>query len=292
MIWIILAVLSAVFRSVQRLFEKSLSSKIGPFSLGWITQIFSLPLIVVVFLWDGDFFNPFTLPLSFWLPMGIILVFLFPLQTYAYYRAIKEGDLSEVLPILSLSPVFSIFISWLLLGETPTLLGVLGILMIVAAVYFLRLKSNDSLLLPFRHLLRHKASIFMLFASLTMALGGSLDKMAINASSAAYYNFANTLGSGIIFFVIALLLQKDNDFSFIRKSIPTLLSFGLIAALSYTLYILALSSNFVAYVSAIRSSNVVIGSVLGILFLREELTKQKLFSLVLIILGLGLIGFR
>lgn len=288
--WITFALLSALFLAVRRLFEKSLTAQLSFFSLGWIVQIFSLPLTAGLLFWTAVP-NPLALSGNFWYPLLIIWLILYPIQTYCYYRSIREGQLSEVLPLLSLTAVFNIFVSWWMIGERPTLFGALGIASIVLAIYILRLQEHEDLLYPFRHFFTHKASVLMMVNSVSIALGSTLDKVAIQASNPLYYNFMNTLGAGIVLFVIARM-QRVADLPVIKKVFPLLLVVGLFQSLSYTSYILALSSNYVAYAVAIKGSNVIIGALLGIWFLREEFTRKKVMSLGFIGLGFLFFGLR
>lgn len=50
-------------------------------------------------------------------------------------------------------------------------------------------------------------------------------------------------------------------------------------------HLLAMAAGPIAYVTAIRSSNILVGAVFGIVLLKEQLTKPKLLSFGLILVG-------
>ncbi len=65
---------------------------------------------------------------------------------------------------------------------------------------------------------------------------------------------------------------------------------GTFQGASYTTYLLAMAAGPIAYVTALRGSNVLMGSMLGIWLLGESLTKPKAASLLLIAAGSALLA--
>ncbi len=57
-------------------------------------------------------------------------------------KALKTGNLSEVFPLISLSPLFMLITSPLIGGEFPRLITIPGILLIVVGAYLLNLFCN------------------------------------------------------------------------------------------------------------------------------------------------------
>src|SRR5438477_11265923 len=100
--WYIFALLSALYASIRKTNEKQLSHKLNHFTIGWTLQLLSLPILLVVLLTVGKIFNPFTLGPKFWLPTIAIWIGFYPLNTFLYVNAIKNGELSKILPLQSL----------------------------------------------------------------------------------------------------------------------------------------------------------------------------------------------
>lgn len=288
--WILLALLSALLAATRRTQEKRLTKNLNHFSIAFATQLVSLPVIGTALLLHGVWLNPFHLGARFWLPLIVTAIGFYPLNAFLYLQSIKQAELSSVLPLQSLWPVFSLIPAWLLLGEIPSWIGVGGIVLTLGGVYALGLKGKalHHPLQPFRE---NQASRYMLLAVLLVTAAGVLDKIAIPVSDAIYYSFMSTIGA-VIALAATLLLLKINELPTLQSSIKELGIIGSLQGASYTTYLMAIGLGPVAYVASIRSSNVLVGSMLGILLLHERFTKAKLLSFGLIACGAILLGFN
>lgn len=287
--WFALALFSAVLLSFRRVGEKQLSSKLNHFTLGWLIQLLSLPFMVLALIVAGRWLNPLQLSANFWLPLVIIWLVIYPLNTIGYFKALKSGQLSKVLPVHSLIPAMSLLLAWVVLGEVPSLLGILGVALIVLGVYVVNMKGAK-LHNPFKPFVEDKASLFMLLSAVSIAAGGVLDKIAVKASEPLYYNVFNTVGAVIILYILARALSGRESVG-IKKNMKSLLTVGTLQGVAYTAYLVAISIGPVAYVVSIRSGNVLIGSLLGALFLKEALTRSKAVAFGLILAGFVMLAF-
>ena len=288
--WILLALFSAVLAATRRTQEKRLTAHLNHFTIAFSTQLLSLPFIGIALLWHGMLLNPFHLSPRFWLPLIITSIGFYPLNAFLYLQAIKGSEISSVLPIQSLWPVLSLIPAWLTLGEIPSLFGFFGILITVSGVYALGLKGR-ALHHPWQPFREDKASRYMLLAVMLVTAAGVLDKIAIPASDAIYYSFASTVGA-VLALLVTLCILKINEFREVSRLIPELAKIGSLQGASYTTYLMAIGLGPLAYVASIRSSNVLIGSVLGIIFLHERFTKAKFISFCLITVGSALLAFN
>ena len=287
--WFFLALISALFYSFRRFSEKKISQKTNPFTIAFAIQVFSLPGIALMMLFVTI---PDILSLStyFWVPLLFIWIVLYPIQSYFYYRSLNEGEISYVLPLMSFIPIINIISSWYLIGELPSPLGFLGILVIVAGIYTLNMKPNTHFLSPVLHLFRDRPSLFMITACTCLAFGATLDKIAIEASEPVFYSFVNTAGASVVIFLIAKFTAK-NYAAEIRGNIKGLALLGGIQAIAFSSYTVAMTTGIVPYVLAFKGTAAVLGSVWGFIFLKETFNKFKVIALIFIALGLGLIAF-
>lgn len=233
--------------------------------------------------------NLFSLSFRFWIPLLIIWLIFYPLQAYFYYKSLKFGEISSVLPLMSLIPIFNVIFSFVLLGELPTVIGFLGIACIVLGIYILNLKLNSNFFVPITHLFSDKPSLFMIINCLCLSIGTTLDKIAIQASNPLFYSFVNTTGASLILLLIALKTNK-NFVKEITSNSKILTLLGVFQGLAFSAFIVALSTGLVAYVNAVKSSSVILASIWGFIFLREKFTLQKSVCLILILVGLVLIA--
>lgn len=287
--WFILALLSALAVSARQVQTKQLMSRYGQFKLSLAVQAFSLPLILVALLVSKQFINPLQLTLRFWVPTLIVSVVFFPINTFFYTQAIKHGELSKVLPIQSLKPLASMAIAWVLLSELPTISGMCAIATIVFGIYVLHLKRGK-LHNPLRPFMEERHSLFMLLSVISVSLAITLDKIAMEESNAVFYSLVNTLIGSVVLYISALL-AREPKMHLNRSTLRTFTQIGSLQGITSTAYLLALTLGPVAYVSAVRSSSVLMTSVLGIVYLKEVLTRPKLAAFSLITIGSVLLMF-
>jgi transporter family protein len=285
--WFLLALSSAVLAGVRRTGEKRLLHQINQFTLGWIIQLLSLPVIFSSLLVTGTFLNPMSLGIYFWLPILFGMVVFYPLNTLLVGRAIKHGELSKVLPIQSFGPVLATVFGLLLLRQVPSALALLAIGLVSAGLYVLNMQGK-TLHNPLRPFLEDKASLYMLLSTALIAITVPIDTIAIKASTPATYAIVSTISAALILYVTARLAHKDSLPP--RKLWKSLSILGTMQGAAYIAIVIALTLGPVAYISAVKSSGILIGAVTGVVVLKEKLTKQKVISFALIGIGLTILA--
>jgi len=287
--WFFLSLASSFLYSFRRVSEKKLTHKADSFTLGFAAQAFSLPAITLL-LFFTPIPNLFSLSGNFWYPLLIIWLILYPLQAYFYYKSIKEGEISYVLPLASLIPIFTTLTSWILIHEIPSLFGFLGIFAITTGIYILNMKPKTHILNPVIHLFKYKPSFYMIINCACLATGATLDKIAIHASNPFFYTFINTLGATIILLIFARITNPKFHID-VKTNSKGFTVLGLLQSVAFTLYITALNTGVVAYVTAIKSANAILASIWGFIFLKESINKYKVVALCFIFAGLISIAF-
>jgi drug/metabolite transporter (DMT)-like permease len=124
----------------------------------------------------------------------------------------------------------------------------------------------------------------MLAGVLLVTLVSIMDKVAIHASNPLFYSLATTVGS-LCTLSLAMRISKQRVTASVRPLVKRLGVVGTLQGTTYVTYLLAVASGPIAYVSALRSTNILMGSLLGVFIFREKLTKPKVISFVLIIAG-------
>jgi uncharacterized membrane protein len=129
-----------------------------------------------------------------------------------------------------------------------------------------------------------------MLASLAItAFAGVCDKVAIQASSPVYYTLVNTCISLVVLFFISSVI-KVNVVPTLKKLTKPLLASGTLAGTSFLLYVFALQSGPLAYVSTIKSTSILMGSIVGFIYFKERVTRVKIIALVLIAFGSVMLG--
>lgn len=276
--WLPFALLSAFISGGKRVYEKHLTSVFGNFAMGFVIQAFALiPHLILIFILPGGT-DIGDLPWRFWWPLIIIWLVLYPVQTYFLYRAMREGDLSSVVPAMCLLPVFNVGTSYLLLGELPSAIGFAGICLIVVGTYLtLWQKGEDkSLSVPV---------LMMIAAMFCIAIGSSLDKISLEVSNPVFYGFMNTLGATLVFIVLMHFYKEMESFGHMKLKFWTLNFLGSLQAVTYVLTMYAYKYGPVSYVLAIKAGSYVFVGLYGVIFLKESFSDRKQLAFLCFILG-------
>lgn len=286
--WYLLALASAVFASIRRANEKQLSQQLNHFTIGWIVQLLSLPLLIVATVACGQLLNPLKLSAAFWLPMVLLWVGFYPLNQYLYLTAVKHGELSKILPLQSLGPVIALLLG-LCIGQVPSFGAVLAIATIVAGIYALNMRGRK-FHNPLHMFSRDKPNLFSLGSVCLVALAGVLDSIAIRASNPLYFCLVSTIGAVLVLYGMTHARRVPSG-SISRKHVPALTVAGTLFSFTYIAYTMALNSGPLGYVNAIRGgAGVLAESLIGFELLKERITPNKLLGLELVVAGSTLLA--
>ena len=178
------------------------------------------------------------------------------------------------------------------LGEFPSLLGLIGIFVIVFGVYCLRIERNQrSLLEPFRLSFRDRGARYMLGTAALFSLTGVFYKSAILSSSPFF-----ALSVGMPLSALLLLIFQIITGNSIGKIIPSRRSLKPLFILGISTFFvaitvnIALSMSLVSYVGAIKRTSILFNIILGALFLHEEDLRRNLAAAGIIVAGVWLIA--
>ncbi len=136
--WFMWAVLSAVFAALTAIFAKAGLEGVDSDLATLVRTVVILVVLSCFVYFTGKWSNPLALPQRTWL-----FLVLSGLATGAswvcYFRALKIGNASQVAPIDKLSVVLVALFAVIFLGERPSPVGWLGILMVGGGVLVLAL---------------------------------------------------------------------------------------------------------------------------------------------------------
>jgi len=245
-----------------------------------------------VLLLPALFWIDFTdLPPTFWawvlaaMPLEILAMAL-------YTRAIQTSPLSQTLPYMAFTPVFTILTGWVLLGETVSARGLAGILLVALGAWGLNLEHAGwhprTWLLPFRAMLVQRGARLMLTVAAIYAVTAALGKGAVGYMSGAAF--------GALYFIVlglcAFLYYAVRAPTAVRGALTAGRYAWLVAALLAFMVIthfLALAQAATAYMIAVKRTSVLFGILLGGWVFREARLTQHLGSALLMVAGVTLI---
>lgn len=179
MLWFFLSLAAAFFMASNAAFMKRYFSDVSPWEMSIIPFFYCAPLCTAAlfFIEIPTISPPFYTNLAWVLPLTMVAIIL-------HFRAIHMSPLSLTMPFLAFTPVFVILTGDLLLGESLSIMGITGILLIVLGGYVLNLDSaKHGFLGPIKAILKEPGSAIMLFVSALYALCSVGGKVLIVNSS-------------------------------------------------------------------------------------------------------------
>jgi uncharacterized membrane protein len=209
------------------------------------------------------------------------------IASYCYIRAFEEADASLAAPLMSLTPVFLLVTSPLMLGETVPPIGALGILLAVIGSYRLgKTDGRTGFLAPFKALGNNRGVRFMLVTVSIWSVTSNLDKMGVLASTPLLWS------ASISCFVSACAClywrlgrpRGSSERLDWRFFIP-----GLGQASQAILQNIALTLILVPYVISIKRTSAILTVLLSAKILKENIS-ERLGGAVLMVAGAILIA--
>lgn len=274
-----LVVVGALFHATWNLFAKRSS---GGAAFVWLYGVVSLLLLAPLglYVWySGDR----SIGGQAWIAIAISA-----LAHLAYSLTLQKGyqvsDFSVVYPLArGTGPLFTVFAATVLLGETPTLVGWLGIALILGGI--------------------------LLISDAWKGLSSSTDRVksgvlwgAVTGCTIAAYTIVDawavkTLGMApVVYYALGLLLRTGMLAPKVLGDLPSLreqwsrhrghiLAVGALSPLAYILVLFAMQSAPLVYVAPARELSMMLGVVFGAVLLQESLTAGRLVGTGLMLTG-------
>lgn len=284
MTWFFFAISTAFLESVRDIFNKKTVSVIDEyilvFSFNLLTAIFAFPLLFINDI--PTFGNHF---LSAVIAIGILNTIGFLL----FFKAIKASDLSIVAPITTLSPIFLLITSPLLVGEFPNAVGILGIFIIVIGAYVLKFQDKTSgYLAPFKSLFKETGSRLMFLVVLVWSITANVDKIGVQNSSPIMWTVAAHFSVAVFTLPIVFLKSKPNIQN-IKSNSRNLILIGFINTLAILCQMSALQLALVSFVIAVKRTSALFNVLWGWLIFKEEGIKERIAGSIIMIVGVVVI---
>lgn len=297
--WFVLSLLALAMLVSRRSAEKHATGKMNSLALTWLQQAAALPFIVLT-LFFAKFYWPSELSAHFWTILAVYSV-LISLDTYLYFKALSIADVSYVAPLLTLVALGNIGGAYIVLGQIPTPMALLGAGLIVAgAALTYHAKRKDTVN-------RHANKLVLLLILVLVVVRGvnaSIEVPLLQESNPTSFNFYSSVLSVPVLIIVSMIVLATNKTQRYREywaQVKTdvtghrwLLSF---IGLTYTVNMLAtygakLIGPNAGYVGAIKSASVLPIMLVGLLFFKEKIIGIQWAGLVVIAAGLVLIGLN
>jgi len=283
MLWVLYSLLSAFSWATADIFTKKVS-KADDYILMLSRFLFAAPFVLLplFFIEIPKLDNVFWLVLSLSIPIEVLAWIL-------YVKAIRISPLSLAVPFLSLTPVFLVFTSFVILTESPTIMGFFGILLVVIGAYVLNLKEfNKGILEPFKAIFKEKGCIYMIIVAFLFSITANLGKILVLKSSPLFFSAIYSPLLVIPFLIIAYFTSRKNIIQ-LRFNFKNLFFIGFFFALMIFFHNFAIRLVIVPYMISIKRTSSIFSVLYGHFLFKEKNIKERLVGALIMLAGTALI---
>jgi drug/metabolite transporter (DMT)-like permease len=205
--------------------------------------------------------------------------------------AYRDGDLSVTYPLAQTAMLYVPLWGVLILGEKLSLIGIAGIVLIALGAYCIQLRSLSAaeFLRPFSQLGNRSVQAALL-AGFIYSIGAVFDKTGVNHYSPFQFTFIMVL---FMFSFMSLNLlrpcYKGRVWEEWRRNPKLILWSGPVIMASFLSFRFGLQLSPVSYALPVRQVSLLIGVLIGIVFLGESFGRIRLASTTLILSGVFLV---
>jgi drug/metabolite transporter (DMT)-like permease len=206
-----------------------------------------------------------------------------------YIKAIKLADLSLTVPLITLSTLFFVITSPIIVGEYPSLINFFGMATIVGGSYILNInQNNQGYLAPLKFMWQQKGCQLMLLVALIWSITANIDKVGVLSSSPVFWLIFHYSFIALAMFPIVWHKSAKKLYQ-IRQYFPSLLAMGLLGAIAVVFQMKALELTLVARVISVKRLSTMLTVVWGCLILKEDNFQQRILGSAIMIFGVFLV---
>ena len=281
-----LTLISGILNATWNFFSKKKSGDYSVMVTGLlISHLTVLPVTLILLTIHG--LAPRAIPII--LASG----FFAGLNTLLLVFMYESSDISMAYPVTRGTGVmFIAILSSILLGEQISHMAIVGIFLVLLGVFLFALTRGRRLSDIWESIKRQKIAFF---TGLSMVGYNLVDRVAVQSiNPLILYNLRGVVAMS--FAIGFLMLRRGYTFSHMRDTFrhewkySCIIGYGgfigyAIILLIYYLFAEAKAS----YVTPIRETSIVIGAILGFIFLKEKVTLNKIAGILSIVIGVILI---
>lgn len=283
MLWAFLSALAGLGDSISFAFMKRLG-KLDTAAKLAMYALTAFPFMLLGFL----FYEIPDAPAKFYI-IAFVNVCLWSSALYFMMKSLQASDLSISIPMLSFTPVFLLFVSYILLNELPSFLGLIGVVIVTVGSYILNISSvKYGYFEPFKSIFRNRGTAYMLAAAFIFSITASLAKIGIKLSNPAYFMATHYLFASVI--LAALFFNRiKNNIGQIKENSRYFLMMGIAVAFSELLAAAALKSAIVPYVISLKRTSIIFSVLIGFFIFKEKNFRHAITGAVIMFIGVVLI---
>ena len=287
MIWLVAAILSAVFAGLTSILAKCGIKKTDSDLATALRTIVVLAFSWIMVLVVGSVNTITTIE-----PNSLIFLILSGLATGAswicYFKALSVGDINKVVPIDKSSTILTVLLAIVCFGETSNLAVKLIATAILAVGIFLMVEKKQT----DRKSERRSWMIYAILSAVFAALTSILAKFGISGVES---NLGTAIRTGVVLvmaWVIVFAKGKQTQIKYIdKKELLFIALSGIATGASWLCYYYAVQNGVLSVVVPIDKLSILVTVVFSYFVFREKLSKKALIGLCLMVIGTLLMAF-
>jgi uncharacterized membrane protein len=285
MSWFVYAFVCALsLATADALSKKILDDNVDPSIVAWVRVGYAVPFMVIIipFIDKPELDGVFYMATFMAIPFDMIALLL-------YMKAIKVSPLSLTLPFLSLTPVFLIGTSYIILGERPDRSGFIGIILVVIGAYLLNVHTiSRGLFEPFKAIAKEQGSVLMIIVAFTFSIGVCFGKIAIQHSDPIFFSIVYSFLLSFFLFLVISFRTKQFFSKAISRPVPFLL-IGILITIMVITHVKAINLVEVSYMISVKRLSILFGVIYGVIFFKETNIKERFLGATVMVLGIIMI---
>jgi drug/metabolite transporter (DMT)-like permease len=282
---------SALMHATWNMFAKRSSH---PLAFLWLVNTASMLIFLPVFLWALLEHGVPGVAWPFVVATGLLHIFYVGFLSQAY----RYGALSIAYPVsrgtgVALVPLFAVP----LLDEQISVVGLLGIALVLTGIFGLHIREIAGVFgigsagAAFQHRLAdNRGAIYALITGLSIAAYSLVDKAAMTHAHPLVYGYLIFVSMTLGLTPYVLMKHRPEAMHELRTNPWLVLLGGLFVQGTYLIVLAAMTIAPVSYIVPLREVSVLFGALLGMFFLREIMTPQRLLAAGIITGGVVLIA--
>jgi drug/metabolite transporter (DMT)-like permease len=290
MTWLLYSLLTACFESLKDVASKQGLKQLDEYVVAFSSMTIAVLGLLPAVLWDGI---PDLKPSFGWALVtgGLLNVVAFTL----YIRAIKIADLSLTVPLVTLTPLFMMVTSPLIVHEYPSWADGVGALLLVVGAYVLNIQAqSQGYWAPLKRLVANPGSRLMLIVAMLWSVTSNIDKVGVLSSSPLMWAMSlfGFIALGVLPMVVVRSRHQDRakQLWLLRTNAKTLALAGGFNALAVGFQMVAVAMVPVTQVIAIKRMSALFSVLLGSLIFREKGLRERALGAAIMVCGVVIIN--
>lgn len=280
--WYILIIISAILISLSDILKKSILNKehSAEFST---THSIIITLLLTPFIYNLQL-NMSNIVIVLLIIKSILLL----ASSLLFMKAIKHNQLSKIMPLKNLSPVFLLILAFAILNEHISTQKLLGVFMILVSGYLLEKES-----LKKENILKNKYFIYVILSMIFVSISALLDKYLINYVNIYTLLYIPFLLMTIFMIIIQFTIYKGyHDIKHsVRYGGYWLIISAIVILISDFTYFLAVAipGTFISLIIPLRRLSTLFSTILGGAIFHDKFIVDRIVLCLFMLVGVYLL---